>query len=94
MKKGLVLVSALLLAAAPTAVLAKSHKKSHHAAQAMAAPANPNQNTANMVGDGLHQLAVPFESMAGAKTASAAPAAKHKVKHVRRHKRVSKKKKM
>lgn len=89
MKKGLAIISVLLLAAAPSAVLAKG-KKAHHAKPkaAMAAPANPNANSANMVGDGLHQLVVPLEKITGGAQA-AAPKAAAKVRHAKRHKRVS-----
>jgi hypothetical protein len=68
MRKVTILVAALLVAAAPTAALAKKHTKMKAKPKVYGTTAaNSNESSARLVRDGIGQIFVPAQSMAGKK---------------------------
>jgi hypothetical protein len=77
MRKGALLLAALMVVAAPSIADAKKHTKAKPKVYGTTA-ANSNESSARLVRDGVNQIFVPFQSMTKPAAAPAKPKAKKK----------------
>ncbi len=73
MRKGALLLAMLMVAAAPTAVLAKGKKAAAKPKVYSTTPANSNESSARVVRDGVSQIFVPAQSVVAPLQPAAAP---------------------